>query len=99
MNYLIHRNLIKSFFSRLIKYCESDSKQVDKQLFLENLSNEFSGSKGVHDNHYFELEDIFKLTNLVKSPTGFKFERCLAHMFNLQVGQIVFKRLQFVKTG
>lgn len=39
------------------------------------------------------------LINTVKIPRRFKLDQCLANMFHLQVGKILFKSLQLVKTG
>ena len=56
----------------MIKTVSQAINRYDHILVARDLNIDVSGSKGLNDNHFFELIDTFNLTKLVKTPTSLK---------------------------
>ena len=65
----------KVFFQESSKAISQSLNKYDYILVAGNLNIYVSESKGLNDNHFFELIETFNLTNLVKTPTCFKKTR------------------------
>ena len=65
----------KVLFQKLSKTISQAISKYNNILVAGDLNIDVSGFKGLNDNHFSELTDIFNQTNLVKTRTCFKTTR------------------------